>query len=89
MLHDIILKFPRNDVDAQSQTLFLHLVICLANDDEIKVRSMSAAAITCLVGNVSSHSLHSILDHSLSWYLGGNQSLWAAAAQVDQYDNLF
>ncbi|KAL6505575.1 hypothetical protein OROHE_022954 [Orobanche hederae] len=82
MLHDIILKFPRNDVDAQSQTLFVHLVICLANDDERKVRSMSAAAITCLVGHVSSHSLHTMLEHSLTWYLGGKPSLWAAAAQV-------
>ncbi|XP_057768678.1 uncharacterized protein LOC130988750 [Salvia miltiorrhiza] len=82
MLHAIILKFPRNDVDAQSQTLFVHLVMCLANDDERKVRSMSAAAITCLVRHVSSHSLHLILEHSLSWYLDGKLSLRAAAAQV-------
>ncbi|KAH6786084.1 hypothetical protein C2S51_038539 [Perilla frutescens var. frutescens] len=82
MLHTIILKFPRNVVDAQSQTLFVHLVLCLANDDDRKVRSMSAAAIKCLIGYVSSHSLHSILEYSLSWYLGGKQSLWGAAAQV-------
>lgn len=82
MLHAIILKFPQNVVDAQSQTLFMHFVISLANDDDRKVRSMSAAAIKCLIGHVSSHSLHSVLEYSLSWYLGGKQSLWGAAAQV-------
>lgn len=82
MLHAIILKFPRNLIDAQSQTLFMHFVISLANDDDRKVRSMSAAAIKCLIGHVSSHSLHSVLEYSLSWYLGGKQSLWGAAAQV-------
>lgn len=83
MLHAIILKFPRNVVDAQSQTLFVNLVISLANDDDRKVRSMSAAAMKCLIGHVSTHSLHSILEYSLSWYLGGKQNLWSAAAQVE------
>ncbi|KAK6117565.1 hypothetical protein DH2020_048693 [Rehmannia glutinosa] len=82
MLHAIILKFPRNVVDGQSQTVFLHLVVSLANDDDSKVRSMAAAAIKCLIGHVSSHSLHSILEYSLSWYIGGKQNLRAAAAQV-------
>ncbi|KAL2242516.1 UNVERIFIED_CONTAM: Small subunit processome component 20, partial [Sesamum indicum] len=81
MLHAIILKFPRNIIDAQSQTMFVHLVVSLANDDDSKVRSMTAAAIKCLIGHVNSHSLHSILEYSLSWYLGGNQNLWSAAAQ--------
>ncbi|KAK6117548.1 hypothetical protein DH2020_048703 [Rehmannia glutinosa] len=73
MLHAIILKFPRNVVDGQSQTVFLHLVVSLANDDDSKVRSMAAAAIKCLIGHVSSHSLHSILEYSLSWYIGENR----------------
>ncbi|KAL3622254.1 hypothetical protein CASFOL_033665 [Castilleja foliolosa] len=82
MLHAIILKFPRKVVDVQSQTLFLHLVISLANDDDSKVRSMAAAAIKCLIGHVSSQSHYSVLEYSLSWYLGDKQNLWAAAAQV-------
>ncbi|KAL0392568.1 UNVERIFIED_CONTAM: Small subunit processome component 20, partial [Sesamum radiatum] len=63
-------------------TMFVHLVVSLANDDDSKVRSMTAAAIKCLIGNVNTHSLHSILEYSLSWYLGGNHNLWSAAAQV-------
>ncbi|KAL8494904.1 hypothetical protein ACS0TY_019169 [Phlomoides rotata] len=82
MLHAIILKFPQKVVDAQCHTLFVHLVVSLANDDDKKVRSMSAAAIKCLIGHVSTHSLHSILEYSMSWYLGGKHSLWGAAAQV-------
>ncbi|KAL1533475.1 small subunit processome component 20 isoform X1 [Salvia divinorum] len=82
MLHAIIVKFPRNVVDAQFHTLFVHLVILLANDDDKNVRKMSAGAIKCLIGHVSSHSLHSALEYSLSWYLGGKQGLWGAAAQV-------
>lgn len=82
MIHAIILKFPQKVVDAQCQTLFMHLVVTLANDDDKKVRSMSAAAIKCLIGHVSTHLLHSILEYSMSWYLGGRRSLWGAAAQV-------
>ncbi|XP_051119137.1 uncharacterized protein LOC127243259 [Andrographis paniculata] len=82
MIHAIILKFPRKIIDAQSQTMFLHLVITLANDGDSKVRSMTAAAIKCLIGHVSPHLLHSILEYSLSWYVGVKQNLWAAAAQV-------
>ncbi|KAL7121582.1 hypothetical protein ACP275_02G190700 [Erythranthe tilingii] len=82
MLHAIIKKFPRNVLDAQSQTMFVHLVMSLVNDDDSKVRSMSAAAIKCLIEHVSTNSLHSTLEYSLSWYLGGKQNLWGAAAQV-------
>ncbi|GER48680.1 small subunit processome component 20-like protein [Striga asiatica] len=82
MLHAIIIKFPKNVVDTQSQTLFLHLVVSLTNDEDSKVRSMAAAAMKCLIGHVSLHSLQSILEYSLSWYLGDKQNLWAAAAQV-------
>ncbi|XP_042045018.1 small subunit processome component 20 homolog [Salvia splendens] len=82
MLHTIIVKFPQNVVDAQSQTLFPYLVISLANDDDTNVRQMSAVAMKFLIGHVSSHSLHSILECSLSWYIEGKQSLLGAAAQV-------
>ncbi|KAL3835007.1 hypothetical protein ACJIZ3_009743 [Penstemon smallii] len=81
MIHAIIIKFPEI-VDAQSQTFFVHLVVSLANDDDSKVRSMTAAAIKCLIGHVKPDSLHSILEYSLSWYDSEKQNLWGAAAQV-------
>lgn len=82
MLHAIIMKFPGSVLDEQSQTMFVHLVVSLANDHDNKVRSMTGAAIKLLIGRVSSHSLHSILEYSLSWYVGEKQHLWSAAAQV-------
>lgn len=82
MLHTIIVKFPKSVVDEQSQTFFVHLVVCLANDHDNEVRSMSGAAIKYLISRISPHSLHSILEYSISWYLGEKQQLWSAAAQV-------
>ncbi|KAL6992170.1 hypothetical protein U1Q18_010277 [Sarracenia purpurea var. burkii] len=82
MLHAIVIKFPKTIVDEHSQAIFVHLVVCLANDSDNKVRSMTGAAIKLLIGRVSSHSFHSILEYSLSWYLGGKQHLWSAAAQA-------
>ncbi|XP_061369187.1 uncharacterized protein LOC133312060 isoform X1 [Gastrolobium bilobum] len=82
MIYVIIVKFPKSVLDEQSQTLFVHLVACLANDNDNNVRSMSGAAIKKLIGSVSPNSLNSILECALSWYLGGKKQLWAAAAQV-------
>lgn len=82
MIHAIIVKFPRSVLDDQSQTLFVHLVACLANDNDNSVRSMSGTAIKKLIGSISPNSLHSILEYALSWYLGGKQQLRSAAAQV-------
>ncbi|KAK3004391.1 hypothetical protein RJ639_018254 [Escallonia herrerae] len=82
MLHAIIIKFPQSVVDELSQTTFVHLVVCLANDQDNKVRSMTGAAIKLLIGRVSPQPLDSILQYSLSWYSGGKQHLWSAAAQV-------
>ncbi|XP_045811204.1 small subunit processome component 20 homolog isoform X1 [Trifolium pratense] len=82
MIHAIIVKFPRSVLDEQSQTFFIHLVACLANDNDNIVRSMSGAAIKKLIGSVSPNALDSILKYALSWYLGDKQQLWAAAAQV-------
>lgn len=82
MLHAIIMKFPANVIDGQSQTLFVHLVVCLANDTDNKVRSMAGTVIKLLIGRLGPHSLHSISQYSLSWYLGEKQHLWSAAAQV-------
>ncbi|KAL3724550.1 hypothetical protein ACJRO7_029686 [Eucalyptus globulus] len=82
MLHAIIVKFPKSVLDEQSQSLFIHLVVSLANDQDNRVRSMTGAAIKLLVARISPHPLHSILEYSLSWYLGGKKQLWSAAAQV-------
>ncbi|KAK8669777.1 hypothetical protein V6N13_104546 [Hibiscus sabdariffa] len=78
MLHAILIKFPKGIVDEQSQTIFVHLVVCLANDQDNKVRSMSGAVIKLLIGRISQHSLNSILEYSMSWYLGEKQQLWGA-----------
>ena len=45
---------------------------------------MTSAAVKKLIGCVSPHSLHSILDYSLSWYSysAETQKLQSAAAQV-------
>lgn len=82
MIHAIIVKFPKSVLDEQSQTLFVHLVVCLANDNDNIVRSMCATAIKKLIGSVSPDALNSVLKYALSWYLGGKQQLWGAAAQV-------
>ncbi|XP_021290199.1 small subunit processome component 20 homolog isoform X1 [Herrania umbratica] len=82
MLHAIMIKFPKSIVDEQSQTIFVHLVVCLANDQDNKVRSMTGAIIKLLIGRVSQHSVNSFLEYSLSWYMGEKQQLWSAGAQV-------
>jgi hypothetical protein len=82
MLHVIIVKFPSKNVDEQSETLFVQLVVCLANDEDSRVRSMTGAAIKKLFGCISSRSLDYILEDTLSWYSGETQRLWSAAAQV-------
>ncbi|MCD9558563.1 U3 snoRNP protein [Datura stramonium] len=82
MLHAIIMKFPVSIIDEQSQMFFLHLVVCLANDRDNKVRSMTGTVIKLLVGRISPRSLQSILEFSRSWYLGDKPHLWSAAAQV-------
>lgn len=82
MLHVIIKKFPQTKLDEQSNTLFLHLVFRLVNDPDNTVRLMIGVALKLLVGRISSHSLYSILEYSLSWYLDGMQQLQSAGAQV-------
>ncbi|MCH80984.1 small subunit processome component 20-like protein [Trifolium medium] len=81
MIHAIIVKFPKCVLDEQSLTLFLHLVACMANDNDNIVRSMGEAAIEKLVRSVSPNALDSILKCALIWYLDSNQQLWGAAAQ--------
>ncbi|KAK1435340.1 hypothetical protein QVD17_01101 [Tagetes erecta] len=82
MLLAIIKKFPPQILDEQSQTIYLQLVVCLANDSESSVKSLTGTAIRLLIGRVGSQSVHSILEYTLSWYLGEKQGLWSAAAHV-------
>lgn len=82
MLHAIIVKFPKNVVDEQAHTLFVYLVLCLANDQDNEVRLMAGTAIKRLIGCIDHHSLIPILDSTISWYLGEEQQRWCAAAQV-------
>jgi U3 small nucleolar RNA-associated protein 20 len=82
MIHAIIVKFPRRVLEEQSQTFFFHLVLCMANDNDNILRSMSEAAIEKLVRSVSPNALDSILKDALFWYLGSKQQLWGASAQV-------
>ncbi|KAI4375205.1 hypothetical protein MLD38_013104 [Melastoma candidum] len=82
MIHAIIMKFPSRVLEKQAQTLFLHMVVGLANDPDNKVRSMTGAAIKRLVGRMGPHSLQSVVTFSLSWYFGEKCQLRSAAAQV-------
>ncbi|XP_073273960.1 uncharacterized protein [Primulina huaijiensis] len=82
MLHTTVKKFPQERVDEQSLTFFVLLVLLLANDNECKVRSMTAATIKCLIGHVDAEFRQFILDCSKSWYLVGKQNLRGVAAQV-------
>lgn len=82
MLHVIIMKFPKSIVDNHSRIFFVNLVTCLVNDHDNKVRSMTGASLKLLVGRVSPYSLQVFLDDTITWYVGGNQKIWSAAAQV-------
>ncbi|PNX86949.1 hypothetical protein L195_g043032, partial [Trifolium pratense] len=82
MIHAIIVKFPISVLDEQSPKLFLHLVACMANDNDNIVRSMSEAAIEKLARSVSPNALDSIFKCALTWYLDSNRQLWSSSAQV-------
>lgn len=82
LIHAIIVKFPSRVLEKQAQTLFIHMVVGLANDPDNKVRSMTGAAIKRLVGRMGPQSLQSVVRFSLSWYLGEKSQLRSAAAQV-------
>lgn len=70
MLHAVVVKFLKCILDQQSKMIFISLVLSLANDQDNKVRSMTSAVIKLLLGQISPPPLSSILDYSLSWYLG-------------------
>lgn len=91
MLCAIVMKFPKSIIDEHSLTFFIHLVFCLVNDRDTKVRSMIGATIKLLTGRISSHSLNSILDYVLPLYSFEQHKekpqLCGAAAQVRRYKN--
>ncbi|KAG5549083.1 hypothetical protein RHGRI_014451 [Rhododendron griersonianum] len=93
MLHAFVIKFPKRILDEHFNTIFMHLVLCLANDNDNKVCSMTGTAIKLLIGRVSKNLIGpvkgkerdtglSILELSLSWYSGRDQHVQSAAAQV-------
>lgn len=82
MLHAIIVKFPVQAIDEQSETLFLPLVTRLVNDDANQVRAMVGTVLKVLMGRVSQRSLQRMLDFCFSWMKGDKHQLWRAAAQV-------
>lgn len=82
MLHAVAEKFPQADLDEHSRIMFLRLVLCLANDSDNRVRSMTGSALKHLIGRVSSRSLNAMVEDSLSWYFGKEQRVWSGAAQV-------
>ncbi|XVF65313.1 hypothetical protein PTKIN_Ptkin09bG0238000 [Pterospermum kingtungense] len=78
----ILLQFLL-DYHLSEKRLQQHLDFLLSNlRQDNKVRSMTGAVIKLLIGRISQHSLNSILEYSLSWYLGEKQQLWSAGAQV-------
>lgn len=46
MLRPIVEKFPKAVVDDQSQTLFVHLLVCLTNDQDKDVCFMTGTLIS-------------------------------------------
>ena len=82
MLGTIIKRFPESVINKQSQMLFVHLVVALANDHDNQVRSLIGIVIRNLISRIRSQSLHSILEYCLAWYLREKQLLWSTSAQV-------
>jgi len=82
MLHVIILKFPSNVVDEQTETFFLPLVTRLVNDSDNQVRDMVGTVLKVLIRRVSQRPLQRMLVFSLAWYTGEKTHLWRPAAQV-------
>jgi U3 small nucleolar RNA-associated protein 20 len=82
MLHDILTRFPQRIIDEQGQTLFLHLVVALSNEQHQNVSAMILRTIQKLFGRIGDQGKYSIFEYSLSWYTGEKQSLWSASAQV-------
>ncbi|KAF7137983.1 hypothetical protein RHSIM_Rhsim07G0171500 [Rhododendron simsii] len=82
MLHAFVIKFPKHNLDEVLNTIFMHLVLCLANDIDNNVRSMTGAAIKLLIGYVTKNLIPLILEFSLSWHSGGVHLVQSAPAQV-------
>ncbi|ERN01577.1 U3 small nucleolar RNA-associated protein 20 [Amborella trichopoda] len=82
MLHTIIMKFPQDIVDKQSEMFFFHLVLRLVNDSDKQIRTMVGTVIKVLIGRTSQRVLQHILKSTLSWFMGEKESLWGPAAQV-------
>ncbi|KAJ6298901.1 hypothetical protein OIU76_019961 [Salix suchowensis] len=96
MLHAIIIKCGKINIEEfnfqegsqkkflekHGQSLFIHLVQCLANDGDNKVRLMTGAVIKLLIRHISSDGFNSIMDFILSWYMDEKQNLQSLGAQT-------
>lgn len=82
MLHAILVKFPKREVDAHAQFIYLGLVVCLANEADTKVASMVSMVIKVLINRVGQFALNQIIEFSFSWYKGEKEIFWGASAQV-------
>lgn len=103
MLHAIIIKCGKINIEEfnsqegsqkkflekHGQSLFIHLVQCLANDSDNKVRLMTGAVIKLLIRHISSDGFNSIMDFILSWYMDEKQNLQSLGAQVNFYGFFF
>ncbi|KAG5557841.1 hypothetical protein RHGRI_007921 [Rhododendron griersonianum] len=52
MLHAFVIKFPKHILDEHFNTIFMNLVLILANDNDNNVRSMTGAAVKLLIGHL-------------------------------------
>lgn len=96
MLDAFVIKFRKHILDEHFNTILMHLVVCLANDNDNKFRSMTGTVIKLLIGRVSKNLIGevedkerrpilSILEFSLSWYSSGEEHVRSAAAQVKKF----
>ncbi|CAN1193912.1 U3 small nucleolar RNA-associated protein 20 [Linum perenne] len=81
MLHAIIVKFDQKFLEEHADSLFLQLSLCLANDVDNDVRSMTGAVIKLLVRHTKPKT-SSFIGNSLSWYKDEKSKVRGPGAQV-------
>ncbi|CAN0891198.1 Small subunit processome component 20 homolog [Linum grandiflorum] len=82
MLHAIIVKFRQSFLEQHAESLFLHLGLCLANDSDNEVRSLTGAVIKLLVKHTKRKTVMSFIDISLSWYKDEKSRVRGPGAQM-------
>ncbi|KAJ4846039.1 hypothetical protein Tsubulata_002554 [Turnera subulata] len=82
MIRAIVAKAPKEFLDKHGQSLFIHLVQCLVNDNDNEVRLVIANSIKDLIRNISPKVRESILGFSLIWYKSAKKDLLSVGAQA-------